>query len=133
MEWNEPYLMRYAFRFGVQQRPAEARLEFPRPDEVHANEWVCSFQVHGLKDDRIRHACGRHGLQALVIASDVIRKLLDRTKNISFDGPAYELVFPRYIPICGGLEFHRELCKLIDTKIEMEQVKLSKRWRSRER
>jgi tetratricopeptide (TPR) repeat protein len=117
MTWNEPYLMQYAFRFGAEQREAEARLGFPRADEEHPGEWVCSFQLHGLDDDRIRAARADDGLQALVIASDAIRKSLDQLDNIKSDLAPYEIVFPRYLPFCCGLDFHRKLCGIVDAEV----------------
>jgi hypothetical protein len=121
MTWGEPYLIQYAFRFGAKQSEAEARLGFPRLDQAHQDEWVCSFQLHGLTDDRIHAARGGNGLQALVIASDAIRHSLDRLENIYSDILPYEIVFPRYLPFCCGLDFHRELCILVDVEIEKKQ------------
>lgn len=121
MTSSEPYLLQYPFRFGAKQREAEARLGFPRSDEVHPGEWVCSFQLYGLKDDRIRAARGADGLQALMIASGAIRKSLDRLEDINSDAGSYEIVFPRYVPFCCGLDFHRKLCGLMDAEIARKQ------------
>ena len=84
MLWNERSLLEYEFRFGVKQRPAIARLGFPQPDETHRGEWVCSFQIEGLKDSQIRRARGEDGLQALTIASMAVRASLDRLRGIFF-------------------------------------------------
>lgn len=127
MEWREICLVQYPFRYGTKRRAAEARLGFPRPDETHPGEWVCSFQLHGVKADRIRAARGEDGLQALVIASDAVRKSLDRLTNVVSDSGPYEIVFPRYLPFCLGLDFHRRLCKLVDAEIEEEQRELVRR------
>lgn len=110
--------MQYAFRFGAEQREAEARLGFPRADEA---QWVCSFQLRGLDDDRVHAARGADGLQALVIASDAIRKALDQLDNIKSDFAPYEIVFPRYLPFCCGLDFHRKLCGIVDAEIAKKQ------------
>jgi tetratricopeptide (TPR) repeat protein len=118
MTWTEPYLMQYAFRFGAEQREAEARLGFPRADEA---QWVCSFQLCGLDDDRVHAARGADGLQALVIASDAIRKSLDQLEDVKSDLAPYEIVFPRYLPFCCGLDFHRKLCGIVDTEIAKRQ------------
>lgn len=126
MEWNEPSLVQYEFRFGAKQRPALARLGFPRLREGD-REWSCAFQIQGLKDSRIRLARGEDGLQALTIAASVIRKSLDRLKLVSSDGVSHEVVFPRYLPFCCGLEFHRKLCKILDTEIKKKQRQLSRR------
>ena len=129
MKWNEPYLIRYPFRHG--ERAGEARLGFPHADEKHPDEWVCSFQLYGLPDSRIRAARGNDGLQALVIASDAVRKSLDRLTSVSSDLEPYEIIFPRYLPFCLGLDFHRRLCKLVDAEVEKEQETLAARRSSR--
>ncbi len=131
MEWNEPCLVRYDFRFGAKRRPAIARLGYPRPDQKHAREWVCAFQIQGLKDSRIRLARGEDGLQALTIASTVIRTSLNRLKTIDPAVLRHEFVFPRYLPFCYGLEFHRKLCKIVDAEIKKKDKQLSKRVRPR--
>lgn len=127
MEWSEPYLMHYAFWYGAERCAAEARLGFPHPDQVHPGEWVCSFQLYGLKDDRVHAARGEDGLQALVIASDAIRKSLDQLSFVRSDAERYEVVFPRYLPFCLGLNFHRKLCKLVDVEVRKRQKQLSSR------
>jgi hypothetical protein len=126
VKWSEPSLVEYEFRFGVKQRPGLARLGFPRLREGD-REWSCAFETHGLKDNRIRLARGVDGLQALTIASTVIRKSLDRLKSISSDVVPHEVVFPRYLPFCHGLEFHRKLCKILDAEIKKKERQLSRR------
>lgn len=127
MEWNEPCLVQYEFRFGAKQRPAVARLGFPRPDEKDTDVWVCSFQIQGLKDGRVRAARGGDGLQSLTIAASVIRKSLDRLRNISADVIPHEIIFPRYVPFCAGLEFHRSLCNVLDLEIKKKERQLARR------
>jgi hypothetical protein len=101
--WDEPCLLQYDFRVGAKQHAAIARLGFPRPDQAHPKEWICSFQIQGLKDDRIRRARGADGVQALTIASMAIRARLDRLRTIDPGSVPYEIVFPRYLPFCYGL------------------------------
>ena len=57
--WSEPVLVQYEFRYGAKQREAVARLGFPRLDESHPGEWICPFQIHGLKDNLLRLARSR--------------------------------------------------------------------------
>jgi|GEM_PF-2860434 len=132
MSWDEPCLMQYEFRYGVKERPAVARLGFPRPDAARPGDWICSFQIEGLKDDKIRKARSDDGLHALTIASMAIRASLDRLRTIRVDGMAYEIVFPRYLPFCLGLEFHRKLCKLVDAELKKKNRQIRRRWRRRE-
>lgn len=126
MKWDEPCLLQYEFRVGVKQRAAIARLGFPKPDQAHPREWICSFQIQGLKDDRIHRARGADGVQALTIASMAIRARLDRLKTIGPCSVPYEIVFPRYLPFNYGLEFHRKLCNLVDVEIKIKEAQLSR-------
>ena len=118
MEWREPSLVEYQFRFGSKGRAAVARLGFPRIDQA---------QISGLKDSDIRLARGEDGLQALTIASETIRRAIDRLREVSSDIAPYEIVFPRYLPFCCGLEFHRKLCKIADAEIKKKGKQLKRR------
>src|SRR5262249_4492507 len=103
MDWSEPYLLQYGFRYGAEQRLAEARLAFPRPDATRPAEWVCPFQLFGLKDDRVQLARADDGFLALVIACSAIRKSLDGLEDLSSDAGPYEVVFPSFAPFCLSL------------------------------
>lgn len=133
MEWSEPSLVQYEFQFGARRRPAVARLGFPRPDEAYPGEWVCSFQITGLKDDSILEARADGGLLALTTAATEIRKTLDRLKNVGQNVLPYEIVFPRHVPFCYGLEFHWKLCKILDAEIEKKEKQIAKRLLARKK
>ena len=132
MEWSEPWLVAYDFRFGAKQRPVTARLGFPRLREGD-REWSCAFQIEGLKDDRIRLARAEDGLFALVIANTVIRKSLDRLKNVVSDVAPHETLFHRFIPFCYGLEYHHHLCKILDAEMKKKDRQISRRRLAREK
>jgi hypothetical protein len=40
----------------------------PWPEALHG-DWMCTFQVIGLGDERVRYACGVDALQALLLAA----------------------------------------------------------------
>jgi hypothetical protein len=132
MEWSEPSLVEYLFRFGAKQRSARARLGFPRLREGDL-EWSCAFQIDGVKDSRIRLARGVDGLQALTIASTVVRKSLDRLRIVGTDVVPHEIVFPLYVPFCYGLEFHRKLCKILGAEIKKKERQLTRRRHARKK
>ena len=127
MPWNERALIEYEFHFGKQQRKAVARLGFPERDEVYKDEWICSFQIEGLKGSRVRRARGADGLQALTIASMAVRESLDRLKMIRAEKEPYEVVFPRYLPFCFGVDFHRQLCEIVDKCVTQKKRHISSR------
>lgn len=130
MPWNERALVEYEFHYGKRKRRAVARLGFPERDETHEDEWVCSFQIEGLRDSSVRRARGVDGLQALTIATMAVRGSLDRLKMISFEKESYEVVFPRYLPFCFGVDFHRQLCEIVDKCVTQKKRQIS-RLRSR--
>lgn len=132
MEWSEPSLVEFEFLFGAKQRAGLARLGFPRFREGD-REWSCAFQIHGVKDSRIRLARGVNGFQALTIATAVIRKALDRLRPIGLDGAAHEFIFPRIVPTTYGLEFHGKLCRFIDAEIKKEERRMYKRLHARKK
>jgi len=131
MLWNERALIEYEFHYGVKQRKAVARLGFPERDDAFDGEWVCSFQIEGLKDSKVRRARGMDGLQALTIASMAVRGALDRLRTIKVDKEPYEVIFPRYLPFCYGAEFHRKLCEMVDKCVTQKKRQISKRRRQR--
>jgi hypothetical protein len=94
VKWSEPTLAEFEFLFGVKRRLAVARSGFPRLRKGD-REWSCAFQIDGLKDSRICLARGVDGIQALTIASSLLRRSLDRLKQpLGTNGEAHEFVFP---------------------------------------
>lgn len=131
MEWTRPIMLEYKFAATVGAKEIIARLGFPRPCEEFAGEWVCDFQLAGWKYDRIRAARGIDGLQAITIAAEAIRKALDRKKGLVPGEMPFEYVFPRYVPISYGLEFHRHLCELLDNEIQKKERQIARRFAHR--
>jgi len=131
MEWSRPIMLEYKLATTVGAREIIARLGFPRPSEKYAGNWACDFQLVGWKYDRLRTAHGIDGLQALTIAAEGIRKALDRKKGVIPGDPPYEFIFPRYVPISYGLEFHRHLCELLDNEIQKKERQIARRWSRR--
>lgn len=131
--WSEPILVQYEFRFGAKQLAAVARLGFPRLDEASAGEWVCPFQIDGLRDSRVRLARSNDGLLSLTIASTFIRKALDRLSDVSSDVVPHWVVFPRQVPFCYGPEFHWHLCDILDVEIRKKNRQISRRRRARKK
>lgn len=130
MPWNERALVEYEFHYGTRQRKAVGRLGFPERDKAYEGEWVCSFQIEGLKDSRVHRARGADGLQALTIATMAVRSSLDRLRMITVDKESYEVVFPRHVPFCFGVEFHHQLCEMVDRCVTQRQISRRRRKRN---
>jgi len=126
MDWSEPVLVEREYLIGDDRVRLVARLGFPRPTE-REKEWACSFQLHGWKDSHSQVAHGVDGLQALTNAAAAIRRWLDEMSNVSSDEDTpYEVVFPRYVPFCYGLELHRHLCSVLDEEIKKKEEEISR-------
>jgi hypothetical protein len=128
MNWNEPILLERRYKVGSDQATVVARLGFPRPAE-RGQKWGCAFQLDGWQEGRVRVAHGEDGLQALTIAATAIRRLLDEAGNVtSSDEAPYEIVFPRYVPFCHGLDYHRNLCRVLDAEIDKKEQEIHRRF-----
>jgi hypothetical protein len=132
MDWEEPALVERKYQISSDRVPIIARLGFPRPTE-REDEWECSFQICGSGDSRVQVARGVDGLQALTIAVSAIRQWLDNESDVTSTETPYEMVFPRYVPFAHGLEYHRQLCRLLDEQIERQEQELAASRAARER
>jgi hypothetical protein len=127
MEWTGPSLVEHKLTTKAGNKDVIARLGFPHPSDKAPNEWACDFQLAGWKDGRIRVAYGVDGMQALVIAASEMRRSLDDIKGLLQGDEAHDLVFPRFVPISYGLEFHRQLCAMLDEEIEKKEREIERR------
>jgi len=60
-------------RRGVRTRTVRVRLGRPRPwPRTLYSDWMCTYQVLGLGDSRVKRAIGVDGLQALLLAAHVL-------------------------------------------------------------
>jgi hypothetical protein len=132
MDWNEPALVEREYQIGSDRATVVARLGFPRPTERN-DEWACPFQLSGWRDGRVRIAHGIDGLQALMIAAKTIRQWLDSAGDVSSTEEPYEFVFPKCVPSCHGIEYHRRLCAVLDEEIEQKEREIEAKRISRER
>jgi hypothetical protein len=129
-EWKEQIFLQEEFKIGKHGRSVVARLGFPRRAGA-GPEWSCSFQFAGWKEGRIRVAHGVDGLQAMFGAVAAVRKALDRAASVQSNKEPYEFLFPRFVPMSYGLEFHRHLCGILDAEIAKKEKRLSRRRLSR--
>jgi hypothetical protein len=125
MSWAEPILLEREYHIGAGRMKVVSRIGFPRPTD-REKEWACSFQLSGWNDDRVHVAHGADGLQAITIAASTIRQWLDSAGDVTSDEAPYEVVFPRYVPFCYGIDFHRNLCKILDKEIEKKKNEIER-------
>jgi hypothetical protein len=125
-------LLECEYLVGLQKKPIVVKLGFPSPSE-NGHEWACKYHLAGLRNSRVHAAYGVDGLQALTIAADAIRKRLDRLSNVTSETEPYEFVFPQFVPMSYGLEFHRHLCEVLRKEIEKKERQLSRKRLARKR
>src|SRR5262245_43172595 len=138
MKWTEPVLLEHEMTHGQDGRQKIlVRMGFPR--WVDHFRWACAFQLVGrrrgniYRSGKIYTAEGGDAIQALAIAASAIRRSLDRLQNVSSDSLPYEYIFPKYVPIGYGIEFHRYLCDVLDREINKKEKELTKKRLSRKR
>jgi Domain of unknown function (DUF6968) len=132
MKWTEPVLLEHALTHGQGgHQKILVRMGFPR--WIDNYKWACAFQLVGRRKDKIFTAVGGDAVQALTIAASAIRSWLDKLQNLSSDPVPYEYIFPRYVPISYGLDFHRYLCDVLDKEINKKEKELTKKRLSRKR
>lgn len=117
---------------AAKQSGAVTRLGFPHLDAEHPGEWVCPFQINGLKDDRARLAHSNDGLQSLTIASNFIRTSLDRLDDVNPDDAPHWAAFrdgrlsamePRFIGAFKMLKSERRIGRFSRRRLARKKSK----------
>jgi hypothetical protein len=90
------------------------------PEKISAEEWRCAFRVDGGDDDRVYFAHGLDAFQALIMALEGVRSVVQSVDaKISWRGGELgDSGFPRFVPQFYGLEFANEINRLIDNEIK---------------
>ena len=90
-----------------------------KPRKLGGEEWACPFFIDGLGVQKIVYGHGFDAIQALVMALEGIRTVLEKTgKRLSWaDGEAGLTGFSRFVPIFYGLKFMKRVDRLIDREV----------------
>lgn len=106
----------------------------PRPGRDGA-DWECPFRIRGAGVSRLEFGYGVDSMQALTVALDGIRALLDES-GLALGwkvGPgrhdifSEETGFARQIPIGFGAAFRRRLERLLDRELQRNLERLGRR------
>src|SRR5262245_33466883 len=85
-----------------------ALVSLGEPEQVAKQEWRCPYKIRGAGIRRVDYAYGVDALQALSLAFQGIRALVDSLPhNLGWMGEPMELAFPRTIPYFGSKKFTR--------------------------
>ena len=97
-----------------------AVLKIGKPRKEPGGDWYCPYRISGIGFQGVRKARGIDALQALLMAIEAVRTILDEheTKWTWEGGEEGESGIPRVVPTFYGKEFARRLGDLIDRELE---------------
>lgn len=103
-------------------------LRAPSPDPE--GDWECMYTVNGLDEPHVDSAKGIDSIQALIMALEGIRIVLERSgESFSWEGGEGEAGFPRFVPMAFGAEFSAELSRTIDHEVAKHAEWLEQRYK----
>ncbi len=103
---------------GAPDRTVVVTIGKPRPDPD--GDWVCAFRIDGIEDSRRHLAYGVDSIQALLIAIERARIMLDAS-GLDFiwqGGEPGDTGIPRTVPSFYGLAFARKIERHIEREVE---------------
>lgn len=103
---------------GRKKRQLTVRIGAPkRAEDV---DWVCPYQIAGLRDSRVDAAYGVDALQALMMALEGIRVRLEKAGGgcTWVGGEEGDAGFPRLVPSYFGAAFATRINQQIDRELE---------------
>jgi len=107
-------------RWLVEARNPRVRalVQLGEPEQVAKHEWRCPYEIRGAGARGVKYAYGVDALQALSLAFQGIRALVDSLPHdLDWMGEPIELAFPRMIPYFGSNKFTRRLQKMVDQEL----------------
>jgi len=107
-----------ALACGKRKRQLTVRIGAPKKAEDV--DWVCPYQIAGLRDSRVEAAYGVDALQALMMALEKIRVRLERAGgNCTWvGGEEGDAGFPRLVPSYFGAAFATRINRQIDRELD---------------
>ncbi len=80
---------------------------------------MCPFLLEGLPDARVQRVGGVDSLQAVVMAVEGARSILEQSgENFIFLDPSEGISIPRYIPTGFGKQFQERMERTIEREIK---------------
>lgn len=111
---------------GFFQRGAESfRVAIFVPERRSERSWKCGYLIDRNATGGVEYAVGSDSLQALALAVRLVRRLLIPLNVVEMSGKAPpELVFPDFLPVGYGFEFHRYISALVELEVAKKEVEL---------
>jgi len=80
----------------------------------HRGHWACPLRIRGHADGQVHLVSGGDGIQALDVAIQFARTLLEPGDNILWYGVPVRDIFPRSIPNWGDTKAYRRMIRLVE-------------------
>jgi hypothetical protein len=94
-------------------------IKIAKPRKEKTGDWVCAYSLAGSGKHEIQYAYGIDAFQAIFMALEGIRGMLDdSTICLKWSGgEAGDTGFPRMIPGFFGLQFSQKLDRMIEKEV----------------
>ena len=117
-ELGRPIAERVLVRAG--RRKGQLTVRLGAPKKAQDVDWVCPYQIVGLRDSKVGTAYGVDALQALMMALEKIRVRLEKAGSgyTWLGGEEGDAGFPRLVPIYFGAAFATRINQQIDRELE---------------
>jgi len=105
---------------GEGRQPKVVTVKLGMPRRSKERDWECPFSITGLGIRGIQYGRGVDAIQALCMALEGVRVLLERSgARFSWSaGQAGDAGFDRFVPNLFGLRFSKRLNRMIDREVE---------------
>lgn len=112
---------------GIFERGEETfRVAILAPQKRSERSWKCGYVVDLDAKGATEYAVGTDSLQALALAIRKVRRLLIPLNVREKTGKSPpELIFPDFLPVGYGFEFHRFISALVELEITKKELELS--------
>ena len=114
-------------------RQGEVTISLAKPTREPGGDWVCRFRIEGLGCQRLNFAHGVDAFQALQLALEAIRLMIDESGRKLTWVEAGRAGFPRYVPSYFGPVFERRLNRHIDREVLRFARAQERRYKARTR
>ena len=105
---------------GEGRRPKVVTVKLGKPRRSKEIDWECPFSITGLRIRGIQYGRGVDAIQALYMALEGVRVLLERSgaRLTWIGGQPGDAGFYRFVPKFFGPKFSKRLDRVIDREVE---------------